>query len=156
MRRIILFLVLLTPGAVRAQISVGPPVSELGVNKKGEARAELNVANVSLIPQFVVIEARGFLLDADGKTVFRPLESTTTVELSETSARVGAKQSRQFDAKITCTKLPCWVSLVGSAIVGKSTNGAAEKVNIFTTWYVCEKAKNCRDEIRQGVFHLAK
>jgi hypothetical protein len=93
------------------------------------------------------VEAYSFGLDSKGQH-FRSLDNSTHVTLSETSARLGPLETREFNFKIHCDVLPCEVGLLASMVMGHTEDTGTGVIQVRLalehTVYVCDKSKNCR------------
>lgn len=128
--------------------SISPLIGEGG---KGRMRGQFAIENVALHPIAVTVEARAFTLNPDGGVVAAPLDSTTEVQLTETSARIGAKQSHKFDYAVHCHAAQCGIVFETSNYLGRTKDGLLVRVVLQHFVYVCESgAKGCREKMRKG------
>jgi hypothetical protein len=135
--------------AVSAQ-SVSPLVAEGG---KGKAKGEFVVTNNSVQPLVVTIQALSFKLTNDGHTVYLPLDVKSVALLSETSARVGAKQTHSFGYRVECLSTePCLICFLPRMVsVQHVTSGMQLGIIIPHSVYLCpDSAKHCRDRVRRA------
>ena len=145
MKRILALVVLFAP-ALPAQ-TISPIISEYGRNAKGS----FTVANSSVQPMVVTVSINSFNLDpSNGKSIYRPLDTSTRVSLSEMSARVGPKQQHQFFYRVQCETLPCQVVFFAGMIVGRTPSGIGVRIVLPHVVYTCESQKNCRANIRRA------
>jgi len=92
---------------------------------------------------------------ARGITVYRDLDSTVHVKLSETLAKVPPRTPHLFDYDIICDKSPCAVVFVNTFSGQKVTAGLKLEVKIPSTAYICtDRQKDCRKHIRHEVWGL--
>lgn len=124
--------------------SVSPLVVECGKRCSGS----FTVSNDGLRPMSVVVEPYSFSLSPKSETLFRQLDSTVTVELSETSARVGPKSEHTFDYDIHCQQLPCMVAITSGMVIGHTVEGLAVRLVVPHIVYVDEKGKGARARLR--------
>lgn len=142
MNKLICILVLV--GAATAQ-SVSPVITQCGKRCGGQ----LTVTNDGTIPMAAIVEPWSFSLNpATGRSMFRKLDSTVQVSLSETSARIGPKDSHTFDYDMKCASYPCLVTFRVGAIVGHTAEGLAIRVVLPSVVYQCQREKNCRANTR--------
>ena len=139
-------LVLLFASAASAQ-TVFPVISEYGKKANGSFQLENN----TLLPLAVTIEAYNFSVDKTGKHM-RKLDSTTHIQLSETSMRMGPKETREISYRLKCDVLPCEVSILSGMVVGHTQGDKDHPVMqvrliLDHTIYLCAKAKGCRSGI---------
>ncbi len=146
MRKLILILPLILASMAAAQ-TVSPIVVECG--KK--CRGSFTVSNANIKPAAVTVEPASFSLSPQtGASIFRPLDSTAQVSLSETSARVGPQSDHEFDYEITCSAYPCLVAFQTGMVIGHTVEGIAIRLVIPHIVYVCEKSKDCRANARKA------
>jgi hypothetical protein len=140
--------------ATAAQVSVTPVI----VEGKGRPRAhgEFTVTNVGLAPVLVQIEPMSFTPQANGDAAYRALDPGTHVTLTQSSAKIGAKQSHTFAYQVQCDKLPCFFTLYAASITGHTAQGVAVKMLIPSTVYLCEKQKDCRYNILKSFNYPVK
>jgi hypothetical protein len=135
-----------------AQTSVSPLIVE---GKGPRVKGEFSITNQGLLPAVVTLSPVGFMVSPQDETTFHELEPTTHITLSESSAKIGPRQSRVFAYDITCDKLPCWLTVYTSAVIGKTPSGVQVKTWIPHTVYICDKKeKHCRASVRRNVFGL--
>jgi hypothetical protein len=144
----ILYLAVLAYAASAQTIS--PVVVEGGGSK---AQGSFTVTNNGLLPAAVTVEAH--TLDLRTNTAL-PLAPTTHVELSQTSARLGAKQNFTFNYIIKCDAMPCVVQFQAGMMTAMHAGpgvgqGLAVRIVLPHVVYLCqEKGKGCRDRVRKA------
>jgi hypothetical protein len=144
LKALALLLLFATP-LLRAQ-SVSPVATEVG-GKKSEAQGNFTITNNSIIPLTVILEQPQQLTFESGKPKLSPLSPGVHLELSEQSARLGARQQHSFWWKLVCEKRPCAVTL-WSTLTGAHTNtGLSVAIHLPTSIYFCQQAKNCRASV---------
>lgn len=141
MKKLIAILILAAP--LLGQ-TITPVISEYG---KGKANGQFTVRNDSLKPQSVTVEPLSFSVDTGGQAHFRPLDTTTHVQLAGMSASVGAGQQHAFSYSIRCDVLPCSVAFLASVSGPHLPNGLALRLVLSHVVYVCEKQKGCRASV---------
>jgi hypothetical protein len=124
--------------------TISPIHAEFGKKAVGS----FNYTNDTLQPMAVTLESYNFSIDKDGQHL-RPLDSTTHIQLSETSARLGPKETHEFAYKLTCDVLPCEVSVLIGGVVGHTQGDKDHPVMqirliLDHAIYLCLKAKGCR------------
>jgi hypothetical protein len=142
-------IVLLFAGSVNVAWAqtLSPMVGEYGKKANGT----FLLTNNTVVPLAVTIEAQSFSVDKMGKHL-RPLDSTTHVQLSETSARLAPKEIHEVNFKIRCDVYPCLVTFLSGMVVGH-TQGDKDhpvfqvRLILEHVAYVCSKAKNCRKDV---------
>ncbi len=152
MRKIFWFVVLdllLFAAAASAQ-TVSPIIAEGG---KGKAKGGFTVTNNGVVPMVVTVQAMTFHLMPEGKAIYLPLESDVAVKLTETSAKIGARQNHVFAYEVQClSQQPCLIAFLPRMVTGlHTTEGIQLGLIIPHSVYLCpsqEKAKGCRTRVR--------
>jgi hypothetical protein len=116
--------------------TISPVIQECGRKCSGTFK----LTNNGLDPMAVVVTSQSFTI-VNGKQVFGDAASVT---LSETSARIGPKQSHDFDVKIRCLQTPCAVQLAVAMMLGHTTEGLAVRGILPEVFYICDRSKDCR------------
>ena len=147
MRIATMVLLIASASSAASAQTVSPILNECGKKCSGTFTIQSNV----LIPMAVTVEPYSFSLDKAGKHL-RPLDSTTHVKLSETSARLGPKETHEFSYKIICDSLPCSVAFLSGMIVGHTQVSQdnpvlAIRLILDHSVYACARQKNCRKSI---------
>jgi hypothetical protein len=109
-----------------------------------------SITNNAVIPMAATIEAFQFSLDSKGQH-FRSLD-TAHVSLSDTSARLGPRETREINYKIRCDAVPCEVAILTTMVLGNTKNSSGTgtiqvRLALQETIYSCEKSKGCRRSI---------
>jgi hypothetical protein len=131
-------IMLFAVAGVRSQ-TISPLIVE-GAVKPGEmAQGSFSLQNSGVIPLNVTLELKSFSVDRNGSPVFRSLDPSIHVKLSEMSGRVGPRASRDFSYKIKCDALPCNLSIYASVVVGHTDQGVAVRVLLPHTIYITDK-----------------
>ena len=139
MRNLFISLALLIATSCGAQ-SLTPVIQVAGHHK---ANISFDVANNMLTPAVLTLEPVSMTPGPNGPT-YRTLDSDAHVEVSELSAKLGAKQHHTFRAKISCAS-DCVVAIWVTFMPPKQENGAQVAIHFPETAYICESAKNCRE-----------
>lgn len=146
MKYVFAILVLIfSASAVRSQ-TISPLVSECSRKCSGSFTLENN----AVIPLVATIQAFQFTLDSKGQH-FRALD-TAHVILSDSSARLGPRETREINYKIRCDEPKCGVAILATMVVGSTKNSSGTgtiqvRLALQETVYVCDKSKNCRRSI---------
>lgn len=145
MKTFLLTAVVLIGSTVRAQ-TIQPLIQEC--NRK--CSGSFSITNNAVIPMAATIEAFQFSLDSKGQH-FRNLD-TAHVTLSDTSARLGPRETRELNYKIRCDAIPCEVAILATMVLGNTRNSSGTgviqvRLALQETVYVCDKSKNCRRSI---------
>ncbi len=149
---IFIFIFWLIPHAVLAQ-TVSPVITELGAKGTKPFNGSFTVNNPGLTPLTVVVEKPQSLVFASGKA--KPslvaLASGVSVELSQQSAKIGAKQSAEFWYTLRCATKPCAVVIFSTLTSGQHTQtGMSVALHMPAVIYACERQKNCRASVVKG------
>jgi len=144
----VLYLLLFT--AVASSQSVTPIIAEGG---RGKAHGEFTVRNDGVVPMVVTVQVVTFRLTPEGKSIYLPLEPNSVVKLSETSAKVGARQTHAFGYFLECQGTnPCLIAFLPRMVTGLHTKEGMQVGIIVPHYaYICpsqEKAKGCRARVR--------
>jgi hypothetical protein len=130
--------------------AVGQTISPVIVECGKKCSGTFTVKNNQTIPASVYLESNSFSLTSDSKSVLRKLDSTTTVILDATSARIAPLDSRVFSYKIICRQLPCAVQITAVMTASKkSESGMQILFGLPEVVYVCERKKDCRKNVRK-------
>jgi hypothetical protein len=127
--------------------TISPLMGECGGKK---CTGQFTVTNNGIVPLAVSIDAHAVTFTAAGEPILHPLDSTTHVKLSETSARVAPRQGHDFSYTIQCDALPCVIGFAAGMSAGHTDNGMAVRLVLETAVYICEKSKGCRASIRKS------
>lgn len=126
--------------ATRAQ-TISPLVQECGKKCTGS----FTVRNDQLKPVAFTVESYSTQFTTGASRPMPvPVRAGTTVQLSETSGRLGPKEVRQIDFKISCAQLPCGLTFLTGMITGHASDGLAVRLILPFSVYACDKAKGCR------------
>jgi|HubBroStandDraft_6_1064221.scaffolds.fasta_scaffold591103_1 hypothetical protein len=145
---VLLSLSLCASGAMAQTVS--PVITELASKGTKPVTGSFTITNPGLVSITAVVEQPQSMTFTNGKPLFQPLDSGTTLELSQQSARIGARQSAQFWYKLTCRTKPCALTVYATITGAHVSNGMAIAIHLPHIIYVCEKQKNCRANIIKG------
>ncbi len=145
----VLVVLLLAVPLLHAQ-TVSPVIVELSSKKAKPVTGSFTITNNSLVPITVVVEPPQSLTFPDGKPSVGTLAPTVHVELSEQSARVGAKQQHNFYYKLQCDSRPCALVVYTTIMGSHAQKGLAVAIHLPHVVYLCEKQKNCRAQVTKG------
>jgi hypothetical protein len=139
-------LLLLCATGARAQ-TISPVITEVSAKPGKSISGSFQIRNDGLVPFVAVIEKPQSLAFVNGKPNLQSLVPTTTLELSEMSARIGAKQSHEFAYRLRCETLPC-STVIYTVITGSHLDSGMQiALHLPSTIYACPKAKNCRASV---------
>jgi hypothetical protein len=149
----VIFIWCLLPHGVSAQ-TISPVIVELGAKGTKPFNGSFTVSNPGLTPLTVVVEKPQSLVftSANGKPSLVPLVAGVRVDLSQQSAKIGAKQSAEFWYTIRCASKPCAVVIFSTLTSGQHTaQGMSIALHLPAIIYACEKQKSCRASVIAGV-----
>jgi len=145
----VLFLIWLFPPGVSAQ-TVAPVIVELSAKGSKSFSGSFSVNNPGVTPITAVVETPQSMSFANGKPTLKPLDAGTTLDLSQQSAKVGAKQSATFWYTLKCSQKPCAVIVFTTISGPHAASGMSVALHIPHVIYGCEKQKNCRKSVIAG------
>lgn len=126
--------------------TISPVISEA---KGPRVRGEFSVTNNSIVPLAVYIEPQNLIANS-GKLLALHLDPGTNILLTDSSIKLGPRQSWTVGYQITCTAMPCVVNF-GTTFSGLHSQGLAVALHLGSVVYVCsDKSKGCRERIRVG------
>src|SRR5260370_2501320 len=130
--------------------TVSPIIAEGG---KGKAKGEFTVTNNGVQAMVVTVQAMTFRLTPEAKAIYLPLDAGVAVKLTETSAKVGARQNHVFAYEVQCfSEQPCLIAFLPRMVTGlHTTEGIQLGLIIPHSVYLCpslEKAKGGRHRVR--------
>ncbi|HWQ03687.1 MAG TPA: hypothetical protein VNL38_04330 [Candidatus Nitrosotenuis sp.] len=134
--------IFLCAGAAAAQT-----VSPVIVEYREKARGSFQITNDLLVPMNVVVEARSFSVDNEGKPTFRALDPEISVELSATSFKIPPKQSYTVFYKATASKLPAWFSIYSSITGPQAGEGIKLVLELPHTVYLLTRRALPRESV---------
>jgi hypothetical protein len=138
----VLLLILIFHLIVRAQ-TISPVIVECGIPR---CAGEFTITNNQVKPLVVSLEAYSVEV-IDGKPVSQPLAQSTTVQLSETAARVGPKARHTFSYKLICDKGACNTRIAAVIVMGRTKDGVLVRVALPEVIYSCAHQGKCRDAV---------
>jgi hypothetical protein len=143
-RPVVLLGILLCGASARLNAQTISPVI---VEYRGKAQGRFQLTNDSDLPLFVVLEPQSFSVDEKGSPVFRPLDSTTHVQLSTMSFRLAPRQVYMVFYKAEADRLPAWF-VVYATITGKTApTGLKIALELPHTVYLLGKKPLVRDSV---------
>ena len=137
MKRLALLLLAFAAPMFAQSVTISPVVQECGKKCSGQ----FSIQNGGIKPLAVTVEAARFVFK-NGQRVTQPIG--TTVQLSETSARIPPMSDHTFDFKVRCEELPCGVQISVIAVMGHTNDGLQIRGVLPETIYSCSAQKDCR------------
>ncbi len=104
-----------------------------------KADSKFEVTNDTLGPMAIVLELKSFSISADGRGVFRPLDSGIHVKLSTTSFRLEPKQSYYVFYKASADVLPAWFTVYAAFSPLNGGDGVKVRILLPHTVYLYQK-----------------
>jgi hypothetical protein len=125
--------------------TIRPVLSEY--RTKAEGRFE--IVNDMFVAANVVLEAKGFTVDAAGAIQYTPLDPSIKLKLSEKSFRLQPKGSRTVTYTAAAEKLPAWfviyADIAGSPV--KKTSGLNVQIMLPHTVYILPNEDAKKEEL---------
>ena len=118
-----LFLLTLAAGAQ----TIGTPIAEFTTKPGKISRGSFQIQNDQLQPVAFTIESYSISFN-NQKLNYRALDAGVKVELSQTSGRLGPKEIRRFDYKISCDSIPCTVGIQTGLVIGRTKDGMQVRI----------------------------
>ena len=135
----------LMAAAPSAAQTVRPVVVEYE-GKKAQGRFEL--VNDQLLPVNVILEAKSFDVTESGDPVFRPIDPSIRVKLSEMSFRIPARQSRMIFFEARADSIPAWFTLYATFAGMPRRQGVEVQIELPHTVYMLSKQSLTREDVR--------
>jgi hypothetical protein len=129
-------------GAAAAQ-TVTPVIVEY----KEKARGSFQIVNDTFAPMSVVVEARSFSVDSEGKPAYRALDPEIKVELSATSFKIGPQQRYTVFYKAGAERLPAWFTIYSSITGPQAAGGIKLVLELPHTVYLMTKRPLARENV---------
>ncbi len=134
---------------VAAPPSAAQTVRPVVVEYQGKkVHGKFELANDQLLPVNVILEAKSFDVTADGDPVFRPLDPSIRVKLSEMSFRIPAQQSRVIFFEATAESIPAWFTLYATFAGMPRRQGVEVQIELPHTVYMLPKQSLGRDDVQ--------
>jgi len=127
----------LLAGGVPARAQTVRPVIVEHAGKRVHGKFEL--VNDQLMPVNVILEARSFSVTEDGDPVYRPLDSSVTLKLSEMSFRLPAEQARTIFFEARAESVPNWFTIYATFSGMPRRQGIDVEVELPHTVYMLPK-----------------
>lgn len=127
--------------------SLSPIIGEGG---KGKLKGSFQIGNTEVIPMVTTVDVRSATFAKDGSVTYRALDEDVTVQLKETSAKIGPRQSHVFYYSVECRNPhACVVIFLPSSTFGRAANGMQVRVVLPHSVYLCsDSARGCRARVR--------
>jgi len=129
-------LALLALGVPARAQTVRPVIVEYSGKK---VHGKFDLVNDQLMPVNVILEARSFDVTEDGDPVFRPLDPSVKLKLSEMSFRLPAQQSRTIFFEAKAESVPNWFTIYATFSGMPRRRGIDVEVELPHTVYMLPK-----------------
>jgi len=149
MKRILLLIVAVSfIGVVAAQAQEVMPIYVEGKVSPKPLKGQFTIVNKSLQAMPVTVEPHQLSM-VNGQPKFGPVDSTTQIELKDTSAVIPPKSSRTFDYKVRCQN-DCMVTFLSGMVTGRTKEGVQVKLWLMHSVYECSEVKDCRVRMKKA------
>lgn len=142
--------------AFLSSVAAAQTISPLSAEFKKHASGSFTATNNSVVPVIIVAEPVTFH-QVNGQQVTEALPSSIHIELSESSARLAPKTSREIFYKMTCDTEPCAAAIYVRFTGPHTDTGVSVALHLPTSIYICpDTTKKCRERIRASWASLTK
>jgi hypothetical protein len=124
------------------------------VEYKAKAAGRFQITNNGLTPLAVVLEPRSFSVGLDGRAIYRPLDSTTHIDLSTMSFQIAPQQSYYVFYKAHADVLPAWFTVYAVLASPKKEDELKLRIMLPHTVYLYQAKPISKTaiHIQQAVF----
>jgi hypothetical protein len=147
-RKLLTLLLALSPIALpwfspaRAQ-QVSPVIMEY----RNKAEGKLTATNNTLEPMIVIFEPKSFSISPDGRGIFRALDPTTHVTLSEKSVKLQPLQSYTIYYKADAESYPAWFTIYSTFAPARAGSTLNVRIQLPHTVYLYQNKAIEQDEV---------
>jgi hypothetical protein len=131
-------------GPARAQ-TIRPVIVEY---QGAKACGKFDLVNDQLLPVNVILEPRSFDVTEGGDPVYRPLDRSVTLKLSEMSFRIPALQSRTIFFEARAESIPAWFTIFATFAGMPRRQGIEIEVELPHTVYLLSKQPLAPGDVR--------
>lgn len=149
----LLAVLLMTTGVAHAQ-SIAPVISEFNIKPGKTAKGSFQIQNAALVPLMFVVEANDFVLDHDGRRT-QPLKPSEHVEIFSSSGRLGPKEIRTIEFKVTCDSA-CNIKFRTGMVIGRTAQGLLVKIWLDHIAYLAQSKHPRHDALTNAGFVIKK
>lgn len=100
---------------------------------------KFDLVNDQLLPVNVIVEAKSFDVTEQGDPVYRPLDPSVKLHLSEMSFRIPAQQSRTIFFEACSESLPAWFTIFSTFAGMPKHKGISIEIDLPHTVYMLPK-----------------
>lgn len=143
MNQKLLVLFLLFASAAHAQ-TIAPPTAEISTKPGKISRGSFQIQNNALQPVAFTAEYYSVAFDPRGPH-YQPVDASVTVELSQSSGRLGPKEIHRIDYKISCRVLPCAVAIKVGMVTGRTKDGMQVRIILPHFVYLAQSKRPRQD-----------
>lgn len=131
-------------GPARAQ-TVRPVIVEY---QGAHVHGKFDLVNDQLLPVNVILEPRSFDVTESGDPVYRALDRSVTLKLSEMSFRIPAQQSRTIFFEARAESIPAWFTIFATFAGLPRRQGIEIEVELPHTVYMLTKQPLAASDVR--------
>jgi len=115
--------------------TIAPPIAEFRAKPAKFVSGSFQVQNNELVPVAFTVES--YRLTFDSKQLhFQIPDSGMQIVLSQSSGRLGPKEIRRIDYKMSCSSVPCQAAIKVGLITGRTKDGAQVRIIISHVVYL--------------------
>ncbi len=123
-------------------------VSPAVVQYSGATEGSFELSNDTLTALIATIDTRSFSIDREGDGIFRPLDASIHLELSQTSVRVPPHQRRTVYYKATADRYPAWFSIYTTFHGLPKRSGLNVQLSLPHTVYLLDRRAPAQEDLR--------
>jgi len=131
-------------GPARAQ-TVRPVIVE---HRGSHIHGKFDLVNDQLLPVNVILEAKSFDVTEDGDPVYRALDPSVKLKLSEMSFRIPAQQTRTIFFEARAESIPAWFTIYATFAGMPRRQGIEIEVDLPHTVYMLPKTPLAPADVR--------
>ena len=129
--------------------TIAPPIAEFRAKPAKFVSGSFQVQNNELIPVAFTVESYRLTLDSQ-QLHFQMPDSGMQILLSQSSGRLGPKEIRRIDYKISCSSIPCQSAIKVGLITGRTKDGAQVRIIISHVVYLGSSKSPRQDALIQA------
>src|SRR5258708_20445949 len=104
--------------------TIAPPIAEFRAKPDKSVSGSFQIQNNELAPVAFTVESYRLTFESQ-QVHFQLLDSGMNISLSQTSGRLGPKEIRRIDYRISCAVVPCQAAIKVGFITGHTRQGVA-------------------------------
>ncbi len=133
--------------------TIAPPIAEYRAKPAKFVNGSFQVQNNELAPVAFTVESYRLILGSQLR--FQVPDSGMQILLSQSSGRLGPKEIRRIDYKISCSSVPCQVAIKVGLITGRTKEGMQVRMILSHVVYL-GSSKSARQDALIEAGLLAK